>query len=200
MGDSGDCWGGFMGALGLPTRRWSRDEYERLIDAGILGTQDHVELLQGEITLMSPQSERHVTAISLALATLQQAFGPSHWIRVQSPFPLGADTVPEPDIVVVPGAIRSYGGRRPTEALLAIEVADASLSTDRHVKGPLYAQGGVPDYWILNVADRTVEVYREPSTSQEGTDYRLIRTFRSGECVPLLALPAISIAVDDLLP
>jgi Uma2 family endonuclease len=189
-----------MGALGLPTRRWNQDEYERLIDAGILGTQDHVELLQGEITLMSPQSERHVTAISLSLAALQQAFGAEYWLRVQSPFPLGSDTVPEPDIVVVPGTVRSYAGRRPTAALMAIEVADSSLSTDRHVKGPLYALGGIPDYWIINVADRTVEVYREPTTSHEGTDYRLIRTFRSGELIPLLALPGVLLAVDDMLP
>lgn len=189
-----------MGALGLPTRRWTGEEYERLIEAGILGANDHVELLHGEITLMSPQSERHVLTISLALAALQRAFGSGHWIRIQSPFPVGADTVPEPDLVVVPGDARSYGGKRPTTAVLVLEVADTSLGTDRHIKGPMYAQGGIPEYWIVNVADRTVEVYREPAVSQDAAEYRLIRTYRCGERITPLAMSDAGVAIDDLLP
>ena len=101
------------------------------------------------------------------------------------------------------GVPEDYLNAHPTTTALVIEVADASLGFDRRIKGSLYARGGVQDYWIVNVTERTVEVYRDPHadpSAPSGWSYRSIRTLRAGETVAPLALSSITIDVAALFP
>lgn len=126
-------------------RRWTRDEYERMIDAGILGPDDRVELVGGEILEMSPERSPHAAAIDLGAETLRRAFGAGFTVRTQHPLALGADSEPEPDLAVVPGTPRDYAAAHPTSALLVVEVADTSLAYHRSTKAKLYANASITD-------------------------------------------------------
>ena len=184
-------------------RRWTRVEYGRLIEIGILETGDRVELLGGQLCVSEPQNSPHATAISLASEALRQAFtGPWH-IRIQSPIALDQESEPEPDLAVVAGRPRDYLADHPARPALVVEVADSSLAADREHKGSLYARARLPEYWIGNLVDRVGEVYREPVPSASafyGWAYRVGQTLRPGEHVTPLAAPAVRILIADLLP
>jgi Uma2 family endonuclease len=129
------------------TRRWTRAEYDRLIDVGILGPGDPVELLGGELMVAEPQGSRHYTSVGLVEDALRVAFGTGWVIRSQGPVALDDESEPEPDIAVVPGTRRDYGGDHPARPVLVVEVSDSSLRLDRERKGSLYARAGLDDYW-----------------------------------------------------
>ena len=167
-----------------------------MIETGILGPEDRVELLEGEIVEMSPEKSRHATAVDLALECLRKAFGPGYTIRVQHPLSLGDRSEPEPDLAVVKGTPRDYADRHPSEASLVVEVADTSLEHDRGRKARVYAQAGVTEYWIVNLVEQRLEVHRDPGA--EG--YRSRESCGREDTVSPLAAPAASIAVSDLLP
>ncbi|HEY3354905.1 MAG TPA: Uma2 family endonuclease [Polyangia bacterium] len=178
-----------------PRRRWTRAEYERIVDAGVLGPEDHVELIDGEILVMSPEKSRHAAAIDLCAEALRRAFGPGHTVRVQHPLALGAASEPEPDVAVVPGSPRDYAAAHPSSALLVVEVADSSLATDRTVKAALYAAAGLPEYWIVNLPERCLEIHRAPGAA----GYAGVERRGEGVAVSPLAAPAAAVAVADLL-
>jgi Uma2 family endonuclease len=187
----------------VQTRRWSRIEYARLIEIGILRAGDKVELLGGQICVSEPQNSPNATAICLAEEALRQAFGGSWSIRVQMPIALDQESEPEPDLAVVPGGPRDYLADHPARPVLVVEVSDSSLALDREHKGSLYARARLCDYWIVNLVDRVVEVYREPrpdATSVHGWAYRAIQRFHSEQSITPLAAPTARIAVADLLP
>lgn len=186
-----------MSATSLPrTRLWDRDEYERMIETGILGPEDRVELLEGEIVEMSPEKSRHATAVDLALECLRAAFGPGFTIRVQHPLSLGDRSEPAPDLAVVKGDPRDYADRHPAQASLVVEVADTSLEHDRVRKARVYAQAAIPEYWIVNLTEERLEIHRDPGP--EG--YRSRTVSDRQDAVAALAAPMASIAVSDLLP
>ena len=188
-----------MAMAKIRPKRWSRAEYDRMIEASIFAPGDHVELVEGEIVTMTPQNGPHAMAVRLAQRALDAAFGPGFDVRSQLPLALSCESEPEPDVAVVAGSPRDYPGH-PTTALLVVEVADTSLSYDRKTKGPLYASAGITDYWIVNVVDRIVEVYREPVETSAGWAYRLISRHGAGDTVSPLACPGAAITVADLLP
>jgi Uma2 family endonuclease len=175
---------------------WTRDEYERVADAGVFGDR-RVELVEGVVyDIMSPQKSPHATGVHKGLQALTAAFSGGWTVRCQSPLALSPVSMPEPDLAVVEGEPDDYVDHHPTEAILIVEVADSSQLHDRKRKGKAYAKAGVPDYWILNLRRNTVEVLRDPAP--EG--YRSRRICRRGETISPLARPEASIAVDDLLP
>src|SRR5262245_20020766 len=133
----------------VEVRRFTRDEYERMIVAGIFGPEERVELLDGEILYVSPQESPHATGISLTLDALIRAFGDSFYVRCQLPLALDPHSEPEPDITVVRGRPRDFRDHHPETALLVVEVADSSLAHDRRRKGSLYARAGIEEYWIV---------------------------------------------------
>jgi Uma2 family endonuclease len=180
-------------------KRWSRAEYDRMIDAGIFEPGQRVELIDGEIIAMTPQNGPHAMAVRLMQRALDAGFGVGFDVRSQLPLALGRKSEPEPDIVVVAGSPRDYP-RHPTTALLVVEVADTSLAYDRKTKGPLFARAGIAEYWIVNLVDRIVEVYREPVETPGGWSYRLIARYGDGETLSPLARPGVVISVADLLP
>jgi Uma2 family endonuclease len=187
---------------GVEPRRWTRAEYDRMIEHGLLGEDDPVELIDGEILRMTPQGIPHAGGIGLVHDALCLVFGHTH-VRTQLPFALDPVSEPEPDLVVVPGSPRDYLEAHPDTALLVVEVADTTLAFARRTKGSLYARAGIAEYWIVNVSDGALEVYREPAedpSARYGFAYGDTRVLRAGDQVAPLAAPDAELPVADLLP
>lgn len=180
------------------TWKWTRERYDRCVEEGIFTTLDQIELLDGELLTMSPQYTPHSTATSLALHALNEAFGPEFFVRCQMPFALDDASEPEPDLAVVAGGPRDYLAAHPSLAVLLVEVADSTLAYDRGRKLAAYARNGVPEYWIINLLDRQLEVYRQPVAA--AAEFAEQQILRSGQFIAPLGRPETSIAIDDLLP
>jgi Uma2 family endonuclease len=192
-----------MRAPALPLWRMTRVRYDRLIEAGIFGPEDRVELLDGLLVAREPQRGRHATVVGLVRAALDKAFGRAYHIREEKPIALDERSEPEPDIVVVPGALRDYLSAHPSQAVLVVEVADSSLALDRLRKGGLYARAGIADYWVVNLIDEVLEVYRDPVAGPPklgGWKYDSVRLLRRNAIVTPLAAPRARIRVEALLP
>jgi Uma2 family endonuclease len=192
-----------MAVYPIRTRRWTRAEYDRLIADGSFRPDERLELLGGQLVVREPQGSRHAVAIELALHALQQAFGPAWRVRVHLPIALDIESEPEPDLSVVGGAPRGSAFAHPADPVLIVEVADTSLVFDREHKSSLYARAGVADYWIVNLVDRQLEIYRDPvgaPAAPFGWRYTQ-RSVRGATAVisPLAALSA-RISVAELLP
>lgn len=181
--------------MSVRSKVWTRDEYDRLAAAGAFRPDARVQLIQGEIVEMTPQSAAHAAAVELAQSALQ-ALGREYWVRVQLPLALGVESEPEPDLAVVAGPPRTRAGHHPTAAALVVEVADTTLDFDRTRKHEMYARARIPEYWIVNLVDRVLEVYRE----SQGPTYRTVLRLAPGEAIAPLAAPAASLKIGDLLP
>lgn len=181
-------------------RLWTRQEYDRMAETGVFGPEERVELIDGEVLVVSPQNEPHFVAIEKTAEAARTAFGPGHWVRAQGPLALGPDSEPEPDVAVVVGGPDDYADH-PTTALLVVEVALSTLAFDRGDKAGLYARAGIADYWLLNLVDRQLEVYRDPGALPDGrTGYRSRTMLAPSDAVRALSAPEVEIAVEALLP
>ena len=176
--------------------RWSRDPYDRAVDAGVFGPDDRLELIDGQLLAMNRQGSRHAALVGLAGEVLRGAFGAGYTVRMQCPLAVGDDSEPEPDLAVVPGREVDYLDAHPTTALLVVEVSGDSLPRDRTAKQRLYAGHDIPEYWILALPDARLEVYRDPADA----GYRTVLMRRAGETITPQARPAAAIPVADLLP
>ena len=183
-----------MSLPAVELHRFTREEYQRMGAAGLLPTR--VELIQGAIYDMSPQSSVHAALVRLAEEALRSAFGAGFDVRAQMPLALGNDSEPEPDVAVVPGSPRDYLDEHPRTALLVVEVADSSLLHDRKHKLPLYARAGIPEVWLLVPSRQPVEAHRDPTP--EG--YRSRTVLGRGDVIAPLSRPEARVAVADLLP
>lgn len=184
-------------------KRWKRVEYEQLVEKGILATGDRLELIDGWLVVAEPQSATHYTAIKLAESALAHAFGDGWHTRSQAPIALDETSEPEPDVAVVRGDLRTYATAHPADPVLVVEIALTSLALDREHKASLYARAGRPEYWILNLVDRVLEVYRDPAPSPSapyGWDYRTREILGPADGVRPLGAPAARVVVGDLLP
>jgi Uma2 family endonuclease len=190
-------------ASGPKTRRWTAGEFYRLLDEGYFYNQ-RVELLEGEIVEMAAQKNLHALGISLVEDALRAAFGPNYWVRVQASLDLTPYSVLDPDLAVITGSPRQNATvANPTTALLVVEVSESTLRHDRLWKGSLYARVGIEDYWILNLVDRQLEVYRQPARDPKaryGFSYKDKSELRSKDRIAPLAKPKAKIRVADLLP
>ena len=181
---------------------WTRDEYQRLADLGFFEGR-RVELIEGQVMDMAAMRSPHATAVDLVDAALKALFDAGYYVRQQKPFVISDISEPEPDVAVVPGTIRDYAKAHPTTASLLVEVADTSVSYDRSVKGSLYAKAGIADYWIVNLVQRQLEVYRQPVADDEATygwRYGEELTYQPGQAVTPLAAVNGRVAVEDVLP
>jgi Uma2 family endonuclease len=184
------------------TKRWTRLEYERLIDLGAFGPEERLELIGGQLVIREPQGRPHSTGIRLVAGALRAVFGPEWNVEAQLPVALDEESEPEPDVAVVAGGPRDYLASHPTRPALVVEIALTSLALDRGEKASLYARAGVADYWIVNLVDNILEVYRDPRAdphAPHGWRYGSTTTLRIGEVVAPLALPDCTIPVADLL-
>jgi len=177
---------------------YSVEAYFGLVHRGVIDEDDRIELLDGVIVAEPPMDPPHASGISLVAEALRRAVGTRALIRIQAPFIADWFSAPEPDVAVVPGVVTDYLERHPTEALLVVEVSDSSLQQDRLSKSRIYAGAGVPEYWIVNLRDARVEVYRDPDPVQRL--YGTRSTAGCGETLQLVAVDGATVAVDDLLP
>lgn len=169
-----------------------RVEYDQLV---LLGTfeGERVELINGELRRMSPIGPPHDSTVDRLTKLLVLALVEKARVRVQGSFAAGDLSQPEPDFSILPD--RDYDDGHPDVAHLIIEVAESSLRYDRTEKAELYAERGVPEYWIVNLVERVVEVHREP---HEG-EYRSRTVHAKGERLRLLAFPDVVLSIDDFL-
>jgi Uma2 family endonuclease len=187
----------------MPSKHWTRIEYDRLIEKGVFEPKDRIELLGGLLVVREPQGSPHAMGIRMAEEALRRVFASGWDVRGQLPVALDDDSEPEPDISVVPGSFRDYRQAHPARAVLIVEVAESSLRLDRGEKGSLYARAGVPDYWIVNLVDHVLEVYRDPAAdvgAPYGWRYASVVTLRAGDAVIPLAALHSPVPVVDLVP
>jgi Uma2 family endonuclease len=173
-----------------------------LIDLGAFGPEERLELIAGQLVVREPQGRPHSTGIRLVAGALRAAFGPDWNVEAHLPVALDEESEPEPDVAVVGGGPRDYLASHPTRPALVVEIALTSLALDRGEKASIYARAGVADYWIVNLVDNLLEVYREPRADPDaphGWRYGSTTTLRRGDVVSPLALPGRPVPVSDLL-
>jgi len=176
----------------LTVRRWKRAEYDRLVELGAFDG-DPVELIAGQLAVAEPQRPYHASAVGSTDYALRAVLPPGWIVRTQSPVWLDDE----------PGLPADYRLAHPGRPVLTIEVAESSLAFDRDVKGSLYARAGIQDYWILNLVDRVLEVYRDPvpdAAAPYAWRYQTVTVAIPPAVVTPLAFSAMRIAVADLLP
>jgi Uma2 family endonuclease len=185
------------------TRRFTRAEYDRLIELGVFQPGEPIELIGGDLMVAEPQSSGDYAAIQKTARALQSAFGPGWVVRTQGPIGLDDESEPEPDLAVVAAEADDYARAHPSRPALTVEVAESSLAIDRRHKGSLYARAGLPDYWVLDLVGRVLEVYRQsvPDASAPfGWRYASREIFDADGRVTALSAPESSIPVSRLLP
>jgi Uma2 family endonuclease len=186
--------------LEIKTRRWRRVEYDRLVELGMF-TGERLELLNGLLVVREPQGSPHASSVSQVARVLERAFGPGWHAREHAPLALGDDSEPEPDVAMVPGEPHAYYAAHPSTAALVVEVADSSLRLDRRLKTELYARNRLPEYWIVNLTNATLEIYRDPQRAPSADwHYAVVEILRPAATVTPLGAPHSVVAVADLLP
>ncbi|MBY0460650.1 MAG: Uma2 family endonuclease [Gemmataceae bacterium] len=160
-------------------------------------------LIHGVLLERGPMNPPHATAIELIVEALRAVFVSGWRLRAQLPLVLGQDTDPLPDISLVAGKPRDHAGTHPTTAALVVEVADTSLTDDMTKKAELYATANIPEYWIVDLNSRVLNVYRDPAPLPAGlgaTAYQTHLTLGPADTVSPLAAPTSTVTVSDLLP
>jgi Uma2 family endonuclease len=172
-------------------------EYYQMAEVGIIGPEDRVELIDGEIIQMSPIGDRHAGYVNRLTRMFVGALGRRAVVSVQNPIQLNNYTEPQPDVVVLKPRADDYAGKkaRAEDALLIVEVSDKTLRYDRTIKLPRYAAAGIPEVWILHIAAGELLVFRGPS----GKTYADALTLRAGDMVSLPTFPDITFKADEIL-
>ncbi len=173
------------------------DDYHRMAEAGILGEDDRVELIDGALIDMGPIGQRHAAVVNRLSRALVMAFGERAIVSVQNPVRLNRFSEPQPDFAVFKPRADFYAtGERPgpADTLLVIEVADSSIRYDRVVKLPLYARAGIPEVWIVDLRRRVVEVHRAPTAD----GYEVAETHGPEDTVTLAQAPEIAVALRHI--
>ncbi|HEY4179945.1 MAG TPA: Uma2 family endonuclease [Kofleriaceae bacterium] len=173
-------------------RPLKRREYEKLVDLGVFG-DERVELLRGVLVEMSPQGNKHSGITAWFAMALARATTERYEVRSHSPFAASSDSMPEPDVSV--SRPRADGKHpRSQDALLLIEVSGSSIVKDRTIKTEIYAAAGVPEYWIVNTKNRTIDVLRQPSK----TGYKRVVRREIDSVIRPLKVRGVSIRVADV--
>ncbi|MCB0572747.1 MAG: Uma2 family endonuclease [Phaeodactylibacter sp.] len=184
-------------AIQLSQRLINVKEYQKMAEVGILADDDRIELLEGKLIELSPVGRKHAAMVKRLTALLYDILAGELIISVQGPIRLGEYSEPEPDLALLELSSNYYEDHLPEakNVLLIIEVADSSLEKDRAVKLPIYAGAGIPEYWVVSLEARSVEVYRSP----RGDGYDFQETFYA-ESGSKLNLPRSgrALSVDSL--
>ena len=186
----------------IRTKRWTRLEYERLIDLGAFQPGDRVELVGGDLMVCEPQGTPHITGICMAEEVLRQVFADGWEVRTQAPVALDDESEPEPD-GRGPGHPSRLSPCASDPARAPRRGGRAEPRSDRQHKGSLYARARVPEYWIINLVDNLLEVYRDPIADPAapfGWRYGSISRLGPRDFVSPLEARQVRVAVADLLP
>jgi Uma2 family endonuclease len=182
--------------------RWTKEEYHKMAELGMFEGR-RAEFLEGEIIETPAMISPHAASLTLADNELRKVFTKDFVTRNQMPLNFGEDFETVPDLAVVKGTARDYFQEHPKTAELVIEISDTTLSYDRNRKASLYAKFGIQDYWVLNLKNRTLEIYRRPAEDENtfyGFGYGEKITFDETQEISPLAAPEAKIKVADLLP
>ena len=174
------------------TRPLRRVEYDKLVALGVF-EHERVELLEGELVAMSPIGAPHHFAVTALTELLVLALHGRAWVRPQMSFAAHELSEPEPDLAIVPGV--DYHAEQPGQALTIIEVAESSLAYDRGRKLRMYASCGVPEYWVVSIPERRVEVYRDP----QHNGYARCDRNEPGQSIQLASFTDVVLSVSDFL-
>lgn len=184
----------------IKVHRWTREEYYKMAELGFFQGKK-VELIEGEIIEMSPMKSLHATVIRLVLDIMRSIFDKGYVVDSQLPMSFSDATEPEPDIAVVEGEIKDFIQTHPKTAVLVVEVSDATLRYDQRKKATLYAKNEIQEYWILNLKNRCLEVYRRPIRDEKlGFVYTEIQILTEKDTISPLVASEAKIKVADLLP
>jgi Uma2 family endonuclease len=188
MGVSADSW--------IKRRQITVDEYYRMAEVGLIGPDERVELIEGEIIDMAPIGYDHASFVNQLTSLLVKAVQDKGVVSVQNPVRLSNRSEPEPDFAVLKPRADFYRKQHPNAAdvLLIIEVSNTSERYDREIKLPLYASHGIPEVWIISIEHKTVSIYRSPT----GDRYQHEQTTDTPGLVALSALPEVSVDLSTL--
>ena len=177
--------------------RFTVAEYHQMAGAGIFGEDDRVELLEGEVVEMAPIGSRHAACVKRLNRLFQEQAAERVIVAVQDPVRLGQLSEPQPDLALLRPRHDYYasGHPGPEDVLLIVEVAETTAAWDRQHKVPLYASAGVAEVWLVDLGAGVVEACREPA----GGAYAVVRRAGAGETLTPLALPTLTVAVDDIM-
>jgi len=178
-------------------RRFTVAEFLRLADIGFLREDERVELIRGEIVEISPFNVPHASTVSRLLSVLSNLLGHRVILSIQNPVQLDDETLLQPDVALLKTRDDFYSKQHPgpDDLFLVIEVSDSTVSYDRRVKASLYSTAGIIEYWIVNLPDRQIEVYREPQPD----GYRMTIRYTAGESLSCLAFSDIMLKVDNII-
>lgn len=175
---------------------WTLERYHNAIEAGVLTEYDAVELIHGQLVKKMPISEDHAGTIEELDDFFRDLFGKKYRYRSENPVPVLPKSEPEPDFVIAKKKVGKKTHPTPEEIYLIIEVANSTLQYDRKVKGPIYAGAGIPEYWIINLKARKIEVHLSPV--REDSVFDSLRSYGENE---VFESPfAGRVVVKDLLP
>ena len=168
-----------------------------MVEQGILNEADRVELLNGEIFTRSPIGKKHAAIVNRLVHVLSQLLGNEAIVSVQNPILAGEQSMPEPDIAILHARADFYASQHPmgSDIYIVIEVADSSIEIDREIKLPIYVAAGIPEYWIIDLHNNQIEVYRTPS----GDQYRIRELIGPDDILPLTGLDK-EVEMSRLLP
>jgi Uma2 family endonuclease len=185
-------------------KRFTVDEYHAMIDAGVFAEDENFELLEGLIVRKMTKNPPHWIACGALRDALIELRIPGFFVHSQEPVTTDVKSEPEPDIALIRGHRRDYGGRNPDpkQAPLVIEVADSSLAHDRRWKKRIYARAGIPVYWIVNLIDRQVEIFTKPTGPAKQPDYAQCDVVPADGIVPVMidGREMGRLSVRDFLP
>jgi Uma2 family endonuclease len=181
----------------IQKRLFTVDEYRQMGRAGILGDDDRVELIQGEIVQMSPIGRRHAACVNRLNQLLSRRVGDSAIVSVQNPVSLSQHSEPQPDVALLRPRSDFYASRHPgpDDVLLIVEVAETSPEFDREVKMPLYAGAGIQEVWLVDLSEGNIQIYRSATAG----GYEHVQTFASGQHLTPQTLPQLRVSTDEIL-
>ncbi len=192
--DTDQLQGGVM-ATPIPRRKFTVEQYYQMAATGILAPDERVELIEGEVIEMAPIGPRHAMCVDRIDEVMREKLGRTVHIRAQNPIRLSNITEPQPDITVAKRA--DYSTHHPVgeDVLLAIEVSDSTLEKDRTLKQKAYANANIPEFWIVNLPEDVVEVYRSPA----GDGYQEVKLVSREDQVSPQLLPNLTLTGEEIL-
>lgn len=180
----------------LLRRKFTVEQYHKMIESGIFTEDDRLELIRGEIIEMSPIGTKHAACVNRLINLLVQLLGKRVIVAAQNPIALNNNSEPQPDVALLKPRDDFYetAHPQPQDIFLLIEVADATVMYDREEKIPLYAVANIMEVWLVDIHEQIVEVYQQPVAA----GYQHIRKFTSGQTLSIPAFPNVNISVNDI--
>jgi Uma2 family endonuclease len=180
----------------LLRRKFTVEQYHKMVESGILTEDDRVELIGGEIIEMSPIGTKHAACVNRLVNLLVLLLGKRAILAAQNPVALNENSEPQPDVALLKPRDDFYATAhpQPQDILLLIEVADSTVVYDREVKIPLYAEANIIEVWLVDINEQVVEVYQQPTAA----GYQFMQKFASGESLSIPGFPDVNISVDEI--